>query len=52
MLVNEFKNAGSYTDDFNASEFSSGVYFYKLESNGFNSIKRMLLVKKRHLFNK
>ena len=44
-LVNEVKSAGNYSVDFNASKFSSGVYFYKLESNGFSSIKRMLLVK-------
>ncbi len=44
-LVNEVKSAGQYTVDFNASEFSSGVYFYKLESNSFSDIKKMLLVK-------
>ncbi len=44
-LVNEVKSAGSYTIDFNASEFSSGVYFYKLESNSFTDIKKMMLIK-------
>ena len=44
-LVNEVKSAGNFTVDFNASEFSSGVYFYKLESNGFSDIKRMMLIK-------
>ena len=44
-LVNEVKNAGNYTVDFNASELSSGVYFYKLESQGFSDIKKMMLIK-------
>lgn len=44
-LVNEVKTAGQYSVDFNASEFSSGVYFYKLESNGFSDIKKMMLIK-------
>jgi len=44
-LVNEIKSAGNFSVDFNASEFSSGVYFYRLESNEFSDIKRMLLVK-------
>ncbi|MFA7362038.1 MAG: T9SS type A sorting domain-containing protein [Candidatus Kapaibacterium sp.] len=44
-LVNEVKAAGSYTVDFNASEFSSGVYFYRLQSQGFTDIKKMMLIK-------
>jgi hypothetical protein len=44
-LVNEVKSAGQFSVDFNASEFSSGVYFYRLESNGFSDIKRMMLIK-------
>jgi len=45
-LVNEFKAAGSYEVSFNASEFASGVYYYKLiTSNGISIAKRMMLVK-------
>ncbi len=44
-LVNEVKAAGTYTVDFNGSTLSSGVYFYKLESNGFTDIKKMMLIK-------
>jgi uncharacterized protein YdaL len=44
-LVNENKTTGYYSVDFNGSEFSSGVYFYKLESNGFNEVKKMMLIK-------
>lgn len=44
-LVNEFKTAGSHQIQFNASQLASGVYFYKLQSGGFNSIKKMLLLR-------
>ena len=44
-LVNEIKAPGRYSVDFNGTEFSSGVYFYRLESNGFTDIKRMILIK-------
>jgi len=44
-LVNEVKAPGSYKVDFNASEFASGVYFYRLETSGFVDVKRMVLIK-------
>lgn len=44
-LVNEFKTAGYYTVDFNASNLSSGTYFYKIESGAFSEVKRMMVVK-------
>lgn len=44
-LVNEVKSAGSYTVDFNGSQFSSGVYFYKIQTSEFTEVKRMMLVK-------
>ncbi len=44
-LVNETKNAGSYSVDFNGSELSSGIYFYKINVNGFSDIKKMTLIK-------
>ena len=44
-LVNEAKNAGNYSVEFNASNLSSGMYFYKIDVNGFSEVKRMMLVK-------
>jgi hypothetical protein len=44
-LVNEQKIAGTYAVDFNASNFSSGIYFYKISVNGFNEVKKMTLIK-------
>ena len=44
-LVNEAKNAGNYSVEFNASNLSSGMYFYKINVNGFSEVKKMMLVK-------
>ena len=44
-LVNEFQNPGSYNVTFNAGGLSSGVYFYRLNTEGFTEIKRMVLIK-------
>lgn len=44
-LANRFMKAGNYTFDFNASNLNSGLYFYKLESNGLTQVKKMMLVK-------
>lgn len=38
-------NAGSHTRQFDASEFSSGVYFYRIETGTFTSIQKMTLIK-------
>lgn len=44
-LVNEYKNAGEYLVDFNATKFSSGVYFYTLSVNNFSQTRKMILEK-------
>jgi hypothetical protein len=44
-LVNEFKQAGVYNIDFNASNLASGVYFYKMTAGDFTAEKKMSLVK-------
>jgi hypothetical protein len=44
-LINEMKEAGTYTINFNASELNSGMYLYKIESNGFTQTRKMTLLK-------
>jgi ligand-binding sensor domain-containing protein len=44
-LVNEFRQAGKYSVEFDGSNFSSGVYFYRIQAGDFISIKRMVLIK-------
>ncbi|TRZ64397.1 T9SS C-terminal target domain-containing protein [bacterium] len=45
IIVNEKQNAGTFEITFNASQYPSGVYFYRLTTEGFSETKRMLLVK-------
>jgi hypothetical protein len=44
-LVNSNKEAGSYNINFNASNLSSGVYYYTLKTNGNLLTRKMLLLK-------
>jgi len=44
-LVNENKEAGNYSIDFNASELPSGVYIYQLTTPGFTQARKMILAK-------
>ena len=44
-LVNEFRSAGNYEINFNASNIPSGVYFYRLQSGSFTETKKMLMIK-------
>ena len=44
-LVNEKLKPGTYEVTFDGSNYASGVYFYKLISDDFSEIKKMLLIK-------
>jgi 5'-nucleotidase / UDP-sugar diphosphatase len=44
-LVNEVKEPGTYTIQWNASGLSSGVYFCRMMSGNFNSVKKLVLAK-------
>ena len=44
-LVNQVLPTGDYAIDFDASELTSGVYFYTLKTGNFNSSKKMILLK-------
>lgn len=47
-LIDGFQNEGNYSVDFDASRFSnltSGIYFYKLETEKYSDVKKMILSK-------
>lgn len=44
-LVDEFRQAGKYEFNFDASGLSSGIYFYKLRAGKFIETKKMILIK-------
>ncbi|MCZ6702105.1 MAG: T9SS type A sorting domain-containing protein, partial [Ignavibacteria bacterium] len=44
-LVEGYREAGIYTVNFNAEELASGMYIYRLSTNGFTETKKMLLLK-------
>jgi oligosaccharide reducing-end xylanase len=45
VLVNEEKSPGNYEVEFNGSNLSSGVYFYKIRAGNFINTKKLILMK-------
>jgi photosystem II stability/assembly factor-like uncharacterized protein len=45
VLVNSALQSGTYEVDWNASQFPSGIYFYKLETPEFSDVKKMVLLR-------
>ncbi len=44
-IVNEKKDAGYFTVEFNASSLASSVYFYRIETEAFTLTKKMMVIK-------
>lgn len=44
-LINEKQNKGTYEITFDATEFASGIYFYKLITEHYTDTKKMVLIK-------
>lgn len=44
-LVNEFEKAGTHEKYFYANNLSTGIYIFKLTSDGFSEEKKMMLIK-------
>jgi len=44
-LVNGYKTAGKYSIEFNANNYASGTYYYRLEAGEYKNIQKMMLVK-------
>jgi len=45
ILLNEVKEAGVHTINFDAAELKSGIYFYRLQAADFVETKKMILMK-------
>lgn len=48
VLVNGFKIKGNYAVEFDTKDFnnvSSGIYYYKIEADGFSDVRKMILLK-------
>ncbi len=45
VLSDARREAGYHTVTWNATDFSSGVYFYRIQAGGFSSAKKMTLVR-------
>lgn len=45
QLLNANRNAGSYEVKFDAFNLASGVYYYRITTNDFVEVKKMMLVK-------
>jgi hypothetical protein len=44
-IVSAYKQPGSYSVIFDGSNYSSGLYFYRLKADGFTSTQKMILIK-------
>jgi hypothetical protein len=44
-LLDEPKNVGRYSVEFDASNLSSGIYFYTINSGSFSATKKLMLLK-------
>lgn len=45
VLVNQVKKPGNYEVDFNATNLTSGVYYYQLSAGEYLQTKKMILLK-------
>jgi uncharacterized delta-60 repeat protein len=45
LIINQKLQAGSYKVDWEGTNYPSGIYFYKLETDTYNETKRMVLIK-------
>ncbi len=44
-LVNEFKPAGYHVVAFEATQFASGIYFYRINAGSYQKVMKMMLMK-------
>jgi len=44
-LIDDYKEIGNHSVQFNANNLPSGIYFYKLQAETYNQVKKMILIK-------
>ncbi len=44
-LLNEYKNAGTHEIEFDASNFPSGIYFYRMQAGSFTKTNKLVLLR-------
>jgi len=44
-IVNEYRTAGKYEAEFDATKLSSGIYYYQLNAGDFSQTRKMVLIK-------
>ena len=44
-IIDQYKEAGVHTINFDASELNSGIYFYKLDTGLYSEVRKMTLIK-------
>jgi hypothetical protein len=44
-LVSEKQSAGKYSVEWDASNYSSGIYYYKIQSGEYQDVKKMILMR-------
>jgi hypothetical protein len=45
VLLNEYRSAGHYSIQLHAMNLASGTYYYRMESNGFLKVMRLIIAK-------
>jgi hypothetical protein len=45
ILLDKHLQPGHYSIEWDASSFSTGIYFYRIEAGEFNATKKLLLLK-------
>ena len=44
-MVNEHQQPGTYSIQFDASNLTTGIYFYRLKTQSFSQTKKFVLIK-------